>query len=313
LGPEGICLRNTEGDLPTALPIRATDYYDFFPDLAHRAGDIWADLPSFGMLGVERVPGLVITPACDLQNNKSDSISFLPIVTVRKAFALRSFFPEVIRAIDGQLQTLQCDALSEIVEKYVPIDSNILDELSAKLDRISTSTGKKVTDAIGRAKAGMTILRLALRSEDEIPKGEDLRTLFGASGFAKMAERIVTNAYRGDLHFLPSDQQDKDWSVIAEPSLVFFRYPFSAPIEIFDRAQDTTRPDWSAEVRKLTRCTQGAQHFAGRRPMKRQTLKPRFLADLLTRYVSMHVRLGAPDFTDDSIRSYVAEISAVSP
>lgn len=297
--------------MPAALPIRATDYYEFFPDLLHRAGDIWADLPSLGMLSVEWVAGLVITPACDLQNSKSDSLTYLPIVPVRKAFALRCFLPEIIRAIDGQLEILEIEPISDIVEKHVPVEPSILDELSTKLEQINPS-GKKATDAVSRAKAGLTIMRLSFGLETEIPKGQDLRTLFG-SGFEKLAERTVTNAYKADFHFLPSDQQDADWSVLPEPSLVLFRYPLTAPIEIFDRAQDTTRPDWSVEVKKLIRCIPGAQHFAGKRPMKRQTLKPRFLADLITRYVSMHVRLGAPDFTEESIRNYVTQISTFAP
>lgn len=291
-----------------ALPIRPADYYDFFPDLDHRCGDIWADLPSFGMLSIQYVSGLVVTPACDLQNNKVESITYLPIVPVRRAFTQRGLLPELVRTVDTQLAILGLDQLVDVSEKFVPIEPQVLDRLHKQVtEKVRSASKQKDKEAAKRALLGLDMMKDAYGHEKPMPVGESLRKLYG-SAFDKIAEKIVTNSYRVDCHFLPNDLQPKEWTCVTEPSLVLFRSPFSVPIEIFDRAQDISRADWNAEVSRLVRCIPGTEQFRARRPMKRQTVKPRFLADLVTRYVSMHVRLGSPDFTDEAVKSHVGQI-----
>jgi len=60
------------------------DYYELDPPLEHAPGDIWSDLPTFGVLPADRTAGLVITPACDLSNRKVETITYLPVITVRQ-------------------------------------------------------------------------------------------------------------------------------------------------------------------------------------------------------------------------------------
>src|SRR5687767_4466012 len=107
-------------------PVSASDYYEFFPPSEHRVGDVWVDLPTFGMLGIERVAGIVITPACDLQNCKTETITYLPIVPIRQAFTLRGFRPMVLRAIGGQAQTLGINGFDEDAP-FRPLEANEID------------------------------------------------------------------------------------------------------------------------------------------------------------------------------------------
>lgn len=291
-------------------PINASDYYEFFPQPEHQVGDIWVDLPTFGMFGIEHVPGIVITPACDLQNCKSETITYLPIVSIRQAFVLRGFLPAVVKAINGQAQVLGIDGLDDSDGPFILMGATQIDALDARIKE--KARGRKVSKkdkaAAERAMAGVSILRKGYGPSVTAASGTELGTLFGASNFEAIVQRLVTISYKADMHFLPSDGQRPEWSAIPEPSVALFRYVFSAPIEIFDCAQDLSRPGWVDEIRRMSSCTIGAAAFGARRPMKRQTLKSRFAADLLTRYVAMHVRLGAPDFTDTSIRAYVAEV-----
>src|SRR2546426_1535159 len=123
------------------------------------------------MLGIAWVAGLVITPACDLQNNKSDSVTYLPIVPIRKAFTLRGFLPEVIRAIDGQLEVLSLDPLSDSTEKFVPVEPRVLDEVLSKLNkRPGRTTRQKELDALSRVRAGISVLRLAYGIDKDLPQ-----------------------------------------------------------------------------------------------------------------------------------------------
>ena len=291
-------------------PINASDYYEFFPSPEHRVGDIWADLPTFGMFGIEHVTGIVITPACDLQNCKAETITYLPIVSVRQAFVLRGFLPVVIRAINGQAQVLGIDGLDDNDGPFILMEATQIDALVTRIKE--KARGRKVSEkekaAAERAMAGVSILRNGYGLSVTAASATELRTLFGTSNCEAIVERLVTNSYRADMHFLPSDGQRPEWSAIPEPSVALFRYVFSAPIEIFDCAQDLSRAEWGYEIRRMSSCTVGVASFGARRPMKRQTLKSRFAADLLTRYVAMHVRLGAPDFTDASIKAYVADV-----
>ena len=262
------------------------------------------------MFGIDHVTGIVITPACDLQNCKTETITYLPIVPIRQAFVLRGFLPAVIRAINGQVEVLGIDGLDDSTGPFILIEPTQIDALVARIKE--KTGGRKLSEkekvAAKRAMAGVSILRKGYGLSVTAASGAELNTLFGASTFEAMVGRIVTNSYKTDMHFLPNDGQRPEWSAIPEPSVVLFRYVFSAPIEIFDCAQDLSRAEWGHEIRRMSSCAAGVASFGARRPMKRQTLKSRFAADLLTRYVVMHVRLGAPDFTETTVSAYVADV-----
>jgi len=132
--------------------------------------------------------------------------------------------------------------------------------------------------------------------------------LFGDKAFKSIIKGIVSNAYRQDIHFLPADEQDSAWSGVPRHSVVLFRYAFSAPVEIFECAQDISLTDWPAAIQRLSRFIPGVCAFSQERPMKRVSLKPRFLADLVTRYVAMYVRLGSPDFTHQTVTQFINQI-----
>lgn len=290
-------------------PVNASDYYQFFPVPHHQVGDIWTDLPTLGMLGISHVTGIVITPACDLQNCKTDTITYIPIISVRLAFTTRAFLPNILKAINGQAEALGLEGLEENYSPIAPLDKSRIDEFARRVrDKLQNGRthNNKEKSAAERVMAGVSILAKGCELPIKAPSGTELKLLFGAR-FDDVVERIVTNSAKADIHFLPTDGQRREWSAIAEPSVALFRYVVSAPIEIFDCAQDTSNADWEHEIKRMSSTVPGARAFS-RQPMKRQTLKPRFAADLLTRYVAMHVRLGAPDFTEASIRNYVSDV-----
>jgi hypothetical protein len=74
---------------------RIEDFYDFHPDGRFVPGDIWSDLPSFGVLQSHRVRGVVITPSCDLANAKTETVSYLPIVPILSYFAIPAGLPKI--------------------------------------------------------------------------------------------------------------------------------------------------------------------------------------------------------------------------
>lgn len=87
---------------------------------------------------------------------------------------------------------------------------------------------------------------MRLIADDPSSVTSRLRLLFTDKEFEQTAEKIVRNSYRLDLHFLPADGQPKDWSAVAEHSVVLFRYPMSVPLDLLDAAQTQSLKDWPA-------------------------------------------------------------------
>ena len=133
---------------------------------------------------------------------------------------------------------------------------------------------------------------------------------FGAKNWNATVQQVLRNSHRLDLFFLPSDAQPISWSAIPDHSVVLFRYPFSAPIQLLECAQDVQLTNWDTVIGELRPLLPGIDAFATR-PLKRGTLRPGFLGDLLTRFVSMHVRLGAPDLSEGTVDKMVQDITAV--
>lgn len=290
--------------------MNAGEYYDISPQGEHRAGDIWSDVPTLGMLPLERTTAIIVTPACDLQNRKSPTLTYLPILPLRCAFCLPPLSHEILRSLNGQLTSLGLGRLCvEIPSSTLPQES-YLREVDASLAGVegSKGCGDKEKTAILRVRSCLNILRVALSralGEAALPT---VQGVFGDANYQTLLERVITNAARHDLHFLPDDRQRKEWSGVPEHSVVFFRYPLSAPVEVFDKAQDMRILDWDEEMRNLGYLGSGVSRFAGARPVRRVTVRPRYVADLLTRYVAMHVRLGSPDFSDETVKMYVQEL-----
>jgi hypothetical protein len=136
----------------------------------------------------------------------------------------------------------------------------------------------------------------------------ELRLFMGDKQFRKILERIVRNSFSLDIHFLPSDEQDTLWSGVPRHSIVLFRYAFTVPLTVLDHAQFSEARDWTETIGKIVSIVPAISAFAYEYPLKRLRLKPHFLSDLLTRYVSMYVRLGSPDFTQHMVSEYVDQI-----
>jgi hypothetical protein len=299
--------------MPQQLRTGVKDYYDIVPSSGNAAGDIWSGLPTFGILGSKPLPGIVITPACDLSNRKVETITYLPIIPARAYFATLAFMPDVFREIEGQLQAAQLGELISqiaVTSRFCPPDNESLKNLENVLESNISKPGRseKGKSALQRVSAGIRLLTLIANPEIVEPSVSDLRLLLGERNWKSTLERLVGNAYRLDVHFLPADEQPADWAGVPQHSVALFRYALSVPVEIFESAQDIHLNDWAGVVQRLAKVIPVAQTFHAERPMKRVALRPRFLADLLTRYVAMHVRLGSPDFTSQTISQYVDQI-----
>ena len=162
--------------------LRVKDYYDYSPEQGNAAGDIWIDLPTFGMLGTERLPGLVITPACDLSNRKVETITYLPILSLRQFFSTDGALPEVRRTIDGQLRAAGMDNPVNLPAGFTHPDASELDRLQGVLkEKLNGRVGQKERTFIERALVGVDLMRNIIDASLIEADAGDLSHFFGSS------------------------------------------------------------------------------------------------------------------------------------
>jgi hypothetical protein len=286
-------------------PVTERHYYDTNPPQRHCTGDLWTGLPTHGLLRQRLLPGLVITPACDLAQAKVETITYLPVLPISDWFSTTSFQGDLFTALRGEARLLGLDARLGDTVSPPPVQPA---ELIAFEDALSavTPSDQRSREAHARCRSGIRLMRAILNPSPVSAMG-DARGLLGPRQWSQLLRQLVTN-YRKDLHFLPADRLPTEWSVVTTHSVVLFRCPLTAPVSIFAAAQDVSVHDWTGWVREVEAHIPLAAAFRTARPMKGLALKKDFLADLLTRYAALYLRIGSPDFTSDTVDEFVAQL-----
>ncbi|MBD8548944.1 hypothetical protein [Sphingomonas sp. CFBP 8760] len=191
-------------------PVNARSYYDYLPSASHECGDIWANLPSMGLLSAhDTVTGIVVTPACDVSNFKAETLTYLPVISITTYLATVAFLPIVRREVFERYKSAKLAWSIDWPDKgYEPPSENSLNAEILRINQVLAmprlSSGDKAH--VERAAAGLritAICRSALTCQGNI---NDYEILFGKQ-WNSIKKDIVKNAYRPDIHFLPSDQQ----------------------------------------------------------------------------------------------------------
>lgn len=289
--------------MPTLKKIETKDFYKSLPSLDHETGDIWSGLPTFGIFEGTAISAVAITPACDLSQKKTETITFLPIIAIGEYLYCKSFLQEVWKEISQKLPAIGFGAIApahrfcnppadEILKVIDFLEGNSQHADLYKRLKVYHSyiiyTNKKVMDRTGLARPNIS----------EIIKGKR---------YDEILKKILTNSFKSDLHFLPAYGSSAEYSAIPEHSVALFRYAFSLPIEILDSAQGSSEAWWPQDRSVIAAELPAANHF-GSWPIKLSTVKDDFLSDLLSRYLGMFIRLGARDFTEQSIDSFVKDL-----
>ncbi|MBD8696638.1 hypothetical protein [Stenotrophomonas sp. CFBP 13718] len=292
------------------LKVSGANYYDSLPPAQFDVGDIWEGLPAFGHLGLVALKGLVITPACDLANRKVETLTYLPIVNLSDYLVGRAFSVEVLRVLKAQVKSLGLDPSAfdglrgvslPPIEALKVLHRSATDELSTCKSVKNAQCYKRVIGAINH------IISIRKRCDDRTV--QELREILGVKDFDRAVREIVRNAYSNDLHFLPSDGRIAETSVINEHCVALFRYAMSIPVELLELAQEPNYRDWPAAVAGMAGEFPLVVH-APIRPMRIGRLKALFVPDLVSRFTSLHVRMGSPDFSSETVSEYSTQIGA---
>lgn len=275
------------------MPVTDKNFYSLSPAGYHATGDIWMRLPAFGLLKKPHCSGLVVTPACDLANCKTETVTYVPIISVAEFWTMPEFLLEIANYTNDWLTRFD-----------VPFTIGPAPEFdcdySGALQQLRTITPNKNQRALlGRCEQSLNYLA-ATRNSSSTPEQAVVRQILGPN-WDNFRTKIIRNAYRSDLYFLPADAQDATWSAIPRHSVALLRYLMTVPTYFLDEAHRADNSDWSDRraafiKRPLHWCEQCDPVSP---PLRALRLKDAFLSDLLTRFVALYVRLGAPDM--DSI------------
>jgi hypothetical protein len=286
--------------MPAINRIEPKHFYDFLPSLDHRTGDIWRGLPTFGLYANKTTDAVVVTPACDLANQKCETITYLPIVSLEEYLSSSPYRYECWLEVQNALTKLK---LADRVTPPNRFELALGDELKAALASLSSS---ELDTAAGKQVAAY-LEYLKLTEKHEIAPISQIQRIFGKGRFKDQIDRAITNSLKADIHFLPADGQSTEYSAVKTHSLIAFRYPMTVPIELLDLAQRTTAQAWPIELeRARPRCPSAASFLHW--PVKLARLRDDFLADMLSRYVSMYIRLGSRDFSRETVEQISTEI-----
>lgn len=285
------------------IKLNPRKYYKSIDDF-HVTGDIWKGLPTMGLLKQLKSSGLIVTPACDLANAKVETIIYLPIIPIKNFFTSRAFYYEV----RSQFLNLTKERIPNINDYLLKNTLPKLDDCEVLEEMVNFSFKNEKKPLVDRVNRGLEILKIICANIDSTPKLEIYRDFFGEKTFKNFCIGIIRNSYSNDLHFLPKDQEDVEWSSIFEHSVVLFRYPITIPIEILDLAGNFALEDWKGAMANMQLMYPVATAFIELKPVKTTSLNIEFLSDLLTRFCGLYMRIGSPDFTNDTIHDIVNEI-----
>lgn len=290
--------------------VDSSSYYNTLPNPEHQCGDIWRDLPCFGLLGTPHCNGIVITPACDLSWQKSDTITYLPIVAVRSYFSMDAVIPSIVEKLLSTFETISFDhGTNWAGSSYIIPSDEEIKAIVEKLDHFKSvrQHSNKAYASIDRAHAGLKILSF-IKSVNLEAVDASILTAFYGSEWVKIKEKIIKNSYSSAIHFLPFDRQEAIFSAVPNHSIVLFRYPITIPVRILNHAQEISDNTWREHVNTTNLAPPLRSAFESKRPIKLASLKSAFLSDLLTRFSALYNRVGSPDFTNQTINSYVQEV-----
>lgn len=290
------------------LKVTGANYYEALPPSQFGVGDIWDELPSFGHMGCVSTKGIVVTPACDLANRKVETLTYLPVISLSDYLIGRSFSVEILRILKTQVKSVALDGtlfdgLKGVALPCVQAMGVLARDVALELNDCKDPKRGAVLERILSAIKHLVSVRT--RGADRTV--QCVRRILSDKEFDRAIREIVRNSYSVDLHFLPGDGRVADMSVIKAHSVVLFRYAMSIPVEFLEAAQDTANRNWAVVVEGLSQEFPVAKHVTAK-PLRVGRLKAAFIPDLISRFTSLHVRMGSPDFSPDTINEYVTQI-----
>lgn len=268
--------------------------YSADPSVRDQSGDIWLGMVPAYRCWQGKSSAILITPACDLAQNKCEWVTFVPAIPIKSWLSSRGFFRDILTQLKEA-----CSKVNIVLP--IELDSmaiTTMHEVALKnvMNKLKQLAGKKGLEVhLNRANSAAKVLLAQLGFSEECAQN-DLKQCFTSGNFLRVLKAIAGNAYRSDIHFLPSDGRSPPHSVMEADSVALFRYLFSVPIEILVAASDTKNSNWLESMSTIRKSFPSITLPELDRPMKIGSLNKVYQSDLISRFVANQIRLGVPDF-----------------
>lgn len=288
-------------------PLKASHYYSTVIKIEHSFGDIWRNLPTFGLIPhCTTCDGVMITPACDVAQYKTETLTYLPIIPIEDYLLGSSFMAECRGRVIELYNQIGEDFAIDWPKSGYTIPR--VRELSSEVDRLNELHAKyhKKRNAIESAIAGL-ILAGNAETGDILGTNGGLAAALFDKGWPDKIEKIVRNSFRSDIQFMPALTSTSDSLSIWKHSVALLRYPITIPIQWLDEAQRCDAKSWSDFVSKVK--NGGHLLAANFIPIKILNLNHQFRVSLLSRFASLYSRVGTEDFSTRQVTKFASEIT----
>lgn len=291
--------------MPSVPQIEARDFYKNMPSLEHETGDIWHNLPGFGIPNIPVVSGIVISPACDLSQRKTETATVIPIIPIRDYLYSKAFYSEVWNEFSSRLKLYGAED-SPPPDRFSHPPIQLIETALQRTEGVKDQMGLYNRLIAYKKYIEYTQATIAIKSNEK----PDLEQVLSAKKYRDVLRKILSNSYKSDIHFFPAYGNPREFAPIPEHSVALFRYVYSIPIEILDAAQCSREEWWGNDCQRMNGTSSLIEHFHAY-PLKVSTLKDDFLSDLISRYLGMFMRLGSRDFADASLDNFVEEMKGL--
>ena len=200
------------------------EYYLRFPSGPPAQGDIWNSLP----LPHAEPPtccGIIITPRCDLAQDKSPVVNYLPILDLDQLLSSYAGFSlleqEHHNAEKALKKTSEQLAIDEIVDLNLPSEEilRIARDASKRLSDGTPARRPRFEQAVGViAEILEKLERVGEAMRKSVLSSEDVSNLIPDNPLRGYKRQVIRNNFP-DLHFLPPCAPD-----LMKPSVILLRH-----------------------------------------------------------------------------------------
>lgn len=266
-----------------------SEYYNYFPDRPLTSGDILTFTPG-SIIPVKAKMYLVVSPACDIQNQKTDTISLLPIITIRAYFSRPAMFQHEIR------KRVQKNLLPQYKQDLPLSVHGAITYLTQKMDHHQGVQRDVLVACLEWLK--LVDFHVPVEIKDSL-----LKTCLSREGLTEIVSKLITDSYKSDVYFIPKSRLDSaDQIKVKEGAIVLLRNLVSIPIEHLVHAYDSSI-SWS-DLAKQNWYRQ--KSYFKSRPIKIGQLNPEYYNDLYAKYLAYQIRVGSSDFVPEYVSSIAA-------
>ena len=280
------------------------NYYDSIPPQQHYTGDVWSGIPSYGLLSSSVINAVVITAACDLANRKVETVTLLPIISVRSYLSSSPSIRMMASTVKQAGKALFSDFLLWPDVDLLP-SPEWVHIVSEKLLALNSSDDK-LSPKIARLRSGLNVLTSLLN--DIQVEFSDVKLLYGKEYDRQLDQILRNHPEKPDTYFFPADPVGTS-PCIDVPSVALLRYPITIPVRILDYANDTRNlPDWNRAISTEMARISAAQYFSEIRPLKFSRITKLVMLDVITRHTMLQLRVGLPNYSTGKLKRITAQI-----